>query len=185
MLRLGKFKPEASTITFQTRNSSRNHKPQTTNHKPQNHKPQTTNHNPQTTNHKPQTATHKPQTSNHNLSSCSGTDVGPYGAALVFNQTDENASPFKFANRDVVVNGRTVSFQVSLRVRLHRQILLSPHPAIQGYFVDVPLEEEKANAILANLINNNWIDGQTRRLLVTLEAWNLQLDQVVVMFWEV
>ena len=130
-------------------------------------------------------ATHKPQTSNHNLSSCSGTDVGPYGAALVFNQTDENASPFKFANRDVVVNGRTVSFQVSLRVRLHRQILLSPHPAIQGYFVDVPLEEEKANAILANLINNNWIDGQTRRLLVTLEAWNLQLDQVVVMFWEV
>jgi len=94
----------------------------------------------------------------------SGADVGPYGAALVFNQTVENASPFKFANRDVVVNGRTVAFQ--------------------GYFVDVPLEEEKANAILANLLNNNWIDGQTRRLLVTLEAWNLQLDQVVVMFWE-
>ena len=60
-----------------------------------------------------------------------------------------------------------------------------PHPAIQGYFVDVPLEEEKAKTILLNLINNNWVDAQTRRLLVTLEAWNLQLDQVVVMFWEV
>jgi hypothetical protein len=54
----------------------------------------------------------------------------------------------------------------------------------QGYFVDVPLDPDKANANLANLLNNNWVDSQTRRLLVTLEAWNLQLDQITVMFWD-
>jgi predicted PurR-regulated permease PerM len=57
-------------------------------------------------------------------------------------------------------------------------------PDAQGYFVDVPLDPDKANANLANILNNNWIDGQTRTLRVTLEAWNLQLDQVIVMFWD-
>ena len=55
----------------------------------------------------------------------------------------------------------------------------------QGYFVDVPLEEEKAKAILNNLKTNNWLDSQTRRLLVTLELWNLNMDQIIVMFWDV
>ena len=59
-----------------------------------------------------------------------------------------------------------------------------PLTATQGYFVDVPLDPDKANANLANLLNNNWIDAQTRRLRITLEAWNLQLDQVIVMFWD-
>ncbi len=54
----------------------------------------------------------------------------------------------------------------------------------QGYFVDVPLDPDKANANLANLLSNNWIDSQTRHLRVTLEMWNLQLDQVIVMFWD-
>lgn len=54
----------------------------------------------------------------------------------------------------------------------------------QGYFVDVPLDPDKANANLANLLANNWIDSQTRRLRLTLELWNLQLDQVIVMFWD-
>jgi hypothetical protein len=54
----------------------------------------------------------------------------------------------------------------------------------QGYFVDVPLDPDNATANLANLLSNNWIDSQTRRLRVTLEMWNLQLDQVIVMFWD-
>lgn len=48
----------------------------------------------------------------------------------------------------------------------------------------MPLDPDKANANLANLLSNNWIDSQTRRLRVTLEMWNLQLDQVIVMFWD-
>ncbi len=60
----------------------------------------------------------------------------------------------------------------------------SPNPVFQGYFVDVPLNPDKANANLANLLANNWIDEQTRRVLVTLEMWNLQMDQVIVMFWD-
>ena len=55
---------------------------------------------------------------------------------------------------------------------------------MQGYFTDVPLDPDKANANIANLIQNNWLDAQTRRLRITLEMWNLQLDQVVVMFWD-
>jgi hypothetical protein len=88
-------------------------------------------------------------------------DAGAYGAALLKDAAPELQAPFRFDTRLLAVAGRTSS--------------------AEGYFVDVPLD---ANAVNANLVANNWVDPQTRRLRVTLEAWNLQMDHVVVMFWD-
>ena len=88
-------------------------------------------------------------------------DAGAYGAALLRDAAPELQAPFIFGTRLLAVAGRTSS--------------------AEGYFVDVPLD---ANAVNANLLANNWVDPQTRRLRVTVEAWNLQMDHVVVMFWD-
>ncbi len=101
----------------------------------------------------------------------------------------EFQQPFKYESRNLVVAGRTALFEVEDPSPIPTTqpffgsfvCLLTPP---QGYFTDVPLDPDKANANLANLVQNNWLDAQTRRLRITLEMWNLQLDQVIVMFWD-
>jgi hypothetical protein len=87
-------------------------------------------------------------------------DVGPYGGALVKDLASNLQAPFKFSKKIVVAAGRTSS--------------------AEGYFADVTLDPDKMND---SLLRNNWVDHQTRRLRVTIEAWNLALDHVVVMNW--
>ncbi len=105
------------------------------------------------------------------------------------NTSAEFQQPFKFESRSLVVAGRNVVFEVGYLSPIRTTqpffasfVFLLTLP--QGYFTDVPLDPNKANANLANLVQNNWLDAQTRRLRITLEMWNLQLDQVIVMFWD-